>query len=86
MVGGPIVGALTARHPLRRSNLALLVIGALIVSWALVLAWRRPRFTAQAGLALPGLNRMVDAPVTRALARLLALALWLWRGPAMLSF
>ena len=39
MVGGPIVGALTARHPLRRSNLALLVIGALIVSWALVLAW-----------------------------------------------
>lgn len=39
MVGGPIVGALTARHPLRRSNLALIVIGSLIVAWTLVLAW-----------------------------------------------
>ncbi|HJE52000.1 MAG TPA: MFS transporter [Tessaracoccus flavescens] len=39
MVAGPIVGALTARHPLRRSNLALIVVGGLIVSWALVLLW-----------------------------------------------
>lgn len=39
MLGGPVVGALTARHPLRRSNLALLLIGALIVTWSLVLLW-----------------------------------------------
>ena len=39
MVAGPIIGALTARHPLRRSNLALIVIGALIGSWAAVLLW-----------------------------------------------
>ncbi|GAA0337915.1 hypothetical protein [Micropruina glycogenica] len=57
---------------------------ALLLSFgALVLAWRRPRFTAQAGLALPGLTRMVDAPVTRALARLLALALYGWMALAL---
>lgn len=39
MIAGPVVGALTARHPLRRSNLALLVIGGLMVSWAAVLLW-----------------------------------------------
>lgn len=39
MVGGPVVGALTARHPLRRSNLSLLLIGAMVVAWAVVLLW-----------------------------------------------
>ncbi|MFT3888462.1 MAG: MFS transporter [Arachnia sp.] len=39
MLVGPIVGALTARHPLRRSNLALLLIGATAAVWMLVLAW-----------------------------------------------
>lgn len=39
MVAGPIMGALTAKHPLRRSNLSLLVIGPLILIWAVVLAW-----------------------------------------------
>lgn len=39
MLAGPVVGALTARHPLRRSNLALIVICSLIAVWALVLLW-----------------------------------------------
>lgn len=39
MLAGPVVGALTARHPLRRSTLALIVIWSLIVVWAAVLLW-----------------------------------------------
>ncbi len=39
---GPILGWLTARHPLRRSNLALTVIFAMIISWAAVLLWPGP--------------------------------------------
>lgn len=39
MVAGPIIGTLTSRHPLRRSNLALIVIGAIILAWAVVLLW-----------------------------------------------
>lgn len=39
MFAGPVIGALTARHPLRRSTLALLVIWALILVWAAVLLW-----------------------------------------------
>ena len=39
MIAGPIVGALTARHPLRRSSLALLLIAALIAVWGAVLLW-----------------------------------------------
>lgn len=39
VVAGPIVGLLTARHPLRRSNLALIVITAVMGSWAVVLLW-----------------------------------------------
>lgn len=39
MFAGPVVGALTARHPLRRSTLALIVIWSLIVVWAAVLLW-----------------------------------------------
>ena len=39
MFAGPVIGALTARHPLRRSTLALIVIWSLIVVWAAVLLW-----------------------------------------------
>lgn len=39
---GPLIGVLTARHPLRRSNLALSVIGWGILSWTLVLLWPGP--------------------------------------------
>ncbi len=39
---GPLLGWLTARHPLRRSNLVLTVIFAMMISWAAVLLWPRP--------------------------------------------
>lgn len=39
---GPAVGHLTARHPLRRSNLALIIIYAMVIVWAAVLLWPPP--------------------------------------------
>ena len=39
IVFGPLMGILTARHPLRRSNLALSVIWAALVCWLGVLLW-----------------------------------------------
>jgi nitrate/nitrite transporter NarK len=38
-VVGPILGALTGRFPLRRSNLVLAIVLGLAVAWTLVLAW-----------------------------------------------
>ena len=38
MASGPVIGALTARHPLRRSNLALIMIASLALIWTVVLA------------------------------------------------
>ncbi|MDO5067325.1 MAG: MFS transporter [Propionibacteriaceae bacterium] len=42
MILAPIIGWLTARHPLRRSNLALTVIGAHVAAWLTVLLWPGP--------------------------------------------
>lgn len=39
MVAGPVVGSLTARHPLRRSTLVLIFVWAVIACWAAVLLW-----------------------------------------------
>ncbi len=39
MVAGPVVGSLTARHPLRRSTLVLILVWAVIACWAAVLLW-----------------------------------------------
>ncbi len=39
VVSGPILGRLTARYPLRRSNLVLLVVGVTILAWTAVLVW-----------------------------------------------
>jgi MFS family permease len=36
---GPVLGVLTARHPLRRSNLVLGILAGMAVAWALVLLW-----------------------------------------------
>ncbi|WP_337061142.1 MFS transporter [Kineococcus sp. G2] len=36
---GPLMGALVARHPLRRSWIVLTVVAAQALAWALVLAW-----------------------------------------------
>lgn len=42
LVVGPLFGVFTQRHPLRRSTLALLVIGLQIVGWLAVLAFPGP--------------------------------------------
>ncbi|HEY0260830.1 MAG TPA: MFS transporter [Lacisediminihabitans sp.] len=39
VIGGPILGILTARFPLRRSNLVLGIVALLGIAWTLVLAW-----------------------------------------------
>jgi MFS family permease len=39
LVCGPILGVLTARFPLRRSNIVLSIVAAIGVAWALVLFW-----------------------------------------------
>jgi MFS family permease len=39
LIAGPILGLLTARFPLRRSNLVLGIVGMMGVVWALVLLW-----------------------------------------------
>ncbi len=39
LISGPILGLLTARFPLRRSNLVLGIVGMMGVVWALVLLW-----------------------------------------------
>lgn len=42
IVVAPVVGILTQRHPLRRSNLVLAVMAANALPWALVLLWPGP--------------------------------------------
>ncbi|TFD26044.1 MFS transporter [Cryobacterium lyxosi] len=39
LVFGPILGLLTARHPLRRSNIVLAIVTGIGVAWAIVLLW-----------------------------------------------
>jgi len=39
MIAGPFIGVLTARHPLRRSNIVLGVVAAMAVCWAAMLFW-----------------------------------------------
>jgi MFS family permease len=39
VVSGPILGLMTARYPLRRSNIVLGIVTAMGVAWAIVLAW-----------------------------------------------
>ena len=39
LIVGPILGLLTVRHPLRRSNLVLGIVALMGTAWVLVLAW-----------------------------------------------
>ncbi len=39
IIFGPILGLLTARHPLRRSNIVLGIVAAIGSAWAVVLLW-----------------------------------------------
>lgn len=40
VLSGPVLGILTARYPMRRSNLVLGIVVALALAWAATLAWR----------------------------------------------
>ncbi|WP_432562171.1 MFS transporter [Kineococcus sp. SYSU DK003] len=53
---GPLLGALVARHPLRRSWLVLTIVGAQAVTWSAVLLW-----PGRAPLVLLGLVVVVAA-------------------------
>jgi MFS family permease len=53
MVAGPVLGRLTARHPLHRSSLVLGVVVLTVAAWTLVIAWPgRAPFAVLVGLAL----------------------------------
>ncbi|MDQ1582156.1 MAG: hypothetical protein QOF36_210 [Microbacteriaceae bacterium] len=39
IVSGPVLGLLTARYPLRRSNIVLGVVAAIGIAWTIVLLW-----------------------------------------------
>jgi sugar phosphate permease len=39
VISGPILGILSARHPMRRSNVVLAIVTALAIAWGLVLLW-----------------------------------------------
>lgn len=39
MISGPLLGILTARFPLRRSNIVLTIVFSLGLAWAVVLSW-----------------------------------------------
>lgn len=39
MISGPILGILSARHPMRRSNIVLSIVAMIGVAWTAVLAW-----------------------------------------------
>ncbi|PPI28307.1 nitrate/nitrite transporter [Rathayibacter sp. AY1B5] len=39
IVVGPVLGVLTARHPMRRSNLVLGIVSAMAAAWTVVLLW-----------------------------------------------
>jgi sugar phosphate permease len=39
VVAGPVLGLLTARYPLRRSNIVLGIVAAMGIAWAIVLGW-----------------------------------------------
>jgi len=43
LVFGPILGVLTARYPLRRSNIVLGIVAAMGVAWTVVLLWPGPQ-------------------------------------------
>ncbi|MGI3784299.1 MAG: hypothetical protein ACRYG2_26365, partial [Janthinobacterium lividum] len=68
---------------------SFVVVGAglaLVVSFVVLgLAWKRPRFAKVGGVGLPGLTRLVDAPGTRAVSRVLVLVLFAWVALALLA-
>ena len=78
---------IASRHdlPLPFSFVVLGAAVALVLSFVvLIFTWRRPRFRAVGGHALPGLTRMIDHPWVRRPARWLVLALYAWAAMALI--
>jgi hypothetical protein len=79
---------IASRHdlPLPFSYVVVGAAVALAVSFVVLLvAWRRPRFARVGGVELPGLTRLVDAPVTQAVAQMLVLAIYAWAALALMA-
>jgi hypothetical protein len=79
---------IASRHdlPLPFSYVVVGAALALTVSFVvLLLAWRRPRFARVGGIELPRLTRLVDAPLTRAVAQLVVLAVYAWAALALMA-
>ena len=85
MVLVPLHG-IASRHdlPLPFSYVVVGAAAALAVSFVvLLLAWRRPRFPRVGGVDLPRVTRLVDSPVTRAVAQGLVLLTYAWAAMAL---
>jgi hypothetical protein len=79
---------IASRHdlPLPFSYVVVGAAAALAVSFAVLLvAWRRPRFARVGGIELPRLTRVVDAPLTQAVAQLGVLAVYAWAALALMA-
>ncbi|PPF62171.1 MFS transporter [Clavibacter michiganensis] len=71
LVLGPLVGAASARHPLRRSWIVLTVVGAQAALWAVVILWPGAAplpviFALAAALCAGGPGSMIAFDLTRA--------------------
>lgn len=79
---------IASRHdlPLPFSFVLVGAGAALVVSFVVLgVAWKSPRFTSVGGVALARLTRVVDAPTTRTLARVLVLVLFAWVALALFA-
>lgn len=76
---------LVSRHdlPLPFGFVLVGAAAALAITFGvLLLAWRQPRFAADPGRPVPGIQAVVDNPVVRTVARGLVLVLFAWVGLA----
>lgn len=71
IVAGPVIGAMTQRHPLRRSSIVLIVVGAILVPLVALVLWPGPApmwllLVLVAGFSVggPGSGVGVDFPRT----------------------
>ena len=79
---------IASRHdlPLPFSFVLVGAAVALVVSFVVLgVAWKRPRFASVGGIGLPRLTRLVDAPGTRVVSRVLVLLLLGWVALALFA-
>ena len=83
----PLHGIASRRDlPLPFSFVVVGAVLALVISLAiLIFPWRQPRFHRVGGYPIPGLTAVVDHPIVRLVARVLALSTYAWAGLAMMA-